>query len=160
MPRNLSSSATVWWKFIFPAIWISGFGAGTAALWFGDFRGPKNQPPPDEMRWIFLAVWLVASTVLVWFSRRLHRVSLRDDVLTISNYFSEISVTVTAISRVTQSYMSNPPTNTIHLHQQTSLGKRIVFVPAGRARFLSEHPTTTELKDIAARTHKDHHANA
>jgi len=160
MPRVLSSSATVWWKFIFPAIWISGFGAGTAALWRGAFHGLDNQPPPDWMRWVFLGVWLVASTVLVWFGRRLHRVCFGDKVLTISNYFREISVPVTAISRVTQSYMSNPPTITIHLDHKSSLGHRIVFVPAGRARFLSEHPTATELKGIAARTHRNHHTNA
>lgn len=32
----------MWWKFIFPAIWISGFGAGTAALWLGAFHGLKG----------------------------------------------------------------------------------------------------------------------
>ena len=160
MKRELSSSATVWWKFVFPAIWISGFGAGTAALWLGVFHGRDNQPPPDWMRWQFLGIWLAASAFLIWFSRRLFRVSLHDSTLIASNFFREVSIPVTAISRVTQSYMSRPPIITIHLDHQTLLGHRIVFVPAGPARYLSEHPTTTELKDILARTHKDHHANA
>ncbi|MGC3990226.1 MAG: hypothetical protein QM796_11200 [Chthoniobacteraceae bacterium] len=157
MQRELSSSLTAWWKFIFPAIWISGFGAGTAALWLGAFHGRDNQPPPDWRRWQFLAMWLGASAWLIWFARRLHRVSLQDGVLTASNFFREVSVPVTAISRVTQSYMSRPPTITIYLDHQTSFGHRIVFIPAGRAHYLSEHPTTTELKEILARTHKDHH---
>jgi len=151
MQRDLSSSLTVWWKFIFPAIWISGFGAGTVGLWLGAFHGRNNEPPPDWMRWQFLAMWLAASTYLIWFARRLHRVSLHDDVLTVSNFFREISVPVTAASRVTQSYMSNPPTISIHFDQPTALGRRIVFIPVGRAGFLSEHPTTTEIKGILAR---------
>lgn len=160
MQRELSSFVTVWWKFTFPAIWICGFGAATAAMWSGAFHGRYNEPPPDWMRWQFLAIWLVASTFLIWFGRPLRRVSLRDGVLTVSNFFREISVPVTTISRVTQSYMSRPPTITIHLDHQTPLGRRIVFIPAGPNHYLSEHPTTTELKGILARTHKDHHANA
>ena len=102
------------------------------------------------MRWLFLALWLAASTYHVWFGRRLCRVFLGDGVLVVSNFFREISVPVTAISRVTQSYMNRPQTITIHLDHQTSLGNRIVFVPAGPTHYLSEHPTTAELKGIQA----------
>jgi hypothetical protein len=160
MQRTLSSSLTVVWKFLFPTVWISGFGAGTAGVWLGAFRGPDHELPPDAMRWIFVGVWLIASTFLVWFARRLHRVSLHDGVLTVSNYFREISVPLANVSRVTQSYMSRPPTITIHLHHPTLFGQRIVFVPAGSPRFLSKHPTTTELKNILFRTHEGNHANA
>ena len=160
MQRELSSSVTVWWKFIFPAIWISGFGAGTAALWLGAFHGRDNQPPPDWMRWQFLLMWLAASVWLIWSSRRLHRVSLREDTLIVSNFFREVSIPFVAISRVRQSYMSRPTTITIHLDDRTTFGHRIAFIPCGPNHYLSEHPTTTELKGILARTHKDHHAIA
>lgn len=152
MQQTLSSSLTVVWKFIFPAVLISGFGAGTAALWLGAFQGRDNQLPPDWMRWQFLAMWLVTSTFLIWFSWRLRRVSLRDGVLTASNYLREISVPVTAISRVTQSYMSRPTTITIHLDCQTTLGRKIVFVPQGPHHFLSTHPITDALNEIVIRT--------
>lgn len=160
MQRTLSSSLTVVWKFLFPTVWITGFGAATVGLWLGAFRGRDQELPPDAMRWISLSVWLVASTFLIWFARRLHRVSLHDGVLTVSNYFREISVPLANVSRVTESYMRRPPTITLHLDNPTALGQRIVFVPAGRSRFFSEHPTTTELKNILSRMHKDGHANA
>jgi hypothetical protein len=158
--RELSSSSTVWYKFIFPAIWISAFSAANAAIWLGAFHGRDNEPPPDWMRWQFLAFWIVGSAFLIWFSRRLHRVSLRDNALVASDFFREVSIPLTAITRVSQSYMSNPTTITVYLDCQTSLGRRITFVPAGRSHYLSEHPITTELKAILARTHKTHHANA
>ncbi len=160
MQRELSSSATVWWKFIFPLIWISGFGAGTVALWLGAFHGRDNQPPPIWMRWQFLGIWLVASAFLIWFSSRLRRVSLRDGQLIVSNFFREVSIPVTVMTRVRQSYMSRPPTIIIYLDRQTPLGRRVVFVPEGRSHYLSEHPMTTELKAILARTHNDDHAIA
>lgn len=55
--------------------------------------------------------------------------------------------------------MIRPPTITIHLDHQTTLGRCMVFVPAGRAHYFSEHPTTTELKEILARTHQVHQAD-
>ncbi|HEY2411966.1 MAG TPA: hypothetical protein VGI40_06975 [Pirellulaceae bacterium] len=108
--RVYSSPFTVWWKFIFPLLWISGFGAGTAGLWLGVFHGRDNEPPPDWMRWQSLVMWLGFSAFLVWFASRLHRVSLQDDILTASNFYGEISIPADAICRVSQSYMSNPQT--------------------------------------------------
>jgi hypothetical protein len=149
--QTLSSSLTAWWKFIFPAVWISGFGAAALGLWLGVFRGRGHKPPPDWMRWQFLAMWLIGSAFLVWFSRRLHRVSIHDGVLTASNYFRTISVPLAAISRVRQSYLSNPQMISIYLDRQTGLGRKIVFVPRGRAHFLSEHPVTKALNEMIAR---------
>jgi hypothetical protein len=152
--RILSPSSTVWWKFGFPAIWISGIGIATAALWLGAFRGPGNSPPPDWTRWLSLVVWTAASTYLIWFSRRLHYVSLFEDVLTVSSYFNEAAISLAEVSRVTQSYMMNPPTITVHLDRETRLGRRIVFIPVGRRTYLFEHPITTELKELLDQSRK------
>lgn len=121
-------------------------------MWLGEFRGRNNELPPDSMRWIFLGVWLIVSAYLVWFAWRLRRVSLQDGMLIVSNYFREVSVPVADISKVKQSYMSNPPTINIHLDHPTELGQRILFVPAGSGGCFSEHSITTELKEIVART--------
>jgi hypothetical protein len=157
---RLSSSATLWWKFILPVLWISGFGAGTTALWCGAFHGRGGQPPPDWMRWQFLVMWLAGSALFIWSARRLHRVTLHNNTVTASNFFREIAVPVTAILRVRQSHFSRPPTITLHLDRDTALGRKIVFVPAGCRLYLWEHPITAQLKDLLAQAHKSNHANA
>jgi hypothetical protein len=102
------------------------------------------------MRWEFLAAWLIGSAFLVWFSRRLRRVLVHGGVLTASNYFHTISVPVAAISRIRQSCLSNPQTISIYLDRETVLGRKIVFVPCGRARFCSRRPTTEALDQLIA----------
>ena len=151
MNRTLSSFLTFPWKFIFPAVWIAGFGAGTVALWLDVFRGRDNQPPPDWMRWEFITLWAVGSGFLLWFSRRLCRVSISDNALFASNYFRHITVPLAAILRVRQSYMSRPQTITIYLDRQTELGRRIVFIPHGWPHFISRHPVTDSLNAIVER---------
>ena len=158
--RQLSSSLTGWWKVGFPTLWISGFGIATAALWLGVLRGRENQPPPDWVRWQFLAMWFAGSFYLVWFARRLCYVSLGDSGLTVSSFFRQATVPVTSICRVTQSYLSRPPTITLYLDRDTRLGRRIVFIPTGRNYYFSEHPITAELRAVLARTHQHDPANA
>jgi hypothetical protein len=61
MPRELSSRLTIWFKFIFPPVWISGFGLVTGMMLFVEFMaGPRGKPPP-ELKWILLAVWTATS---------------------------------------------------------------------------------------------------
>jgi hypothetical protein len=156
---QLSSSQTTGWKFHFPTYWTAGFGAAIVGIWLGAFRGPNHELAPAAMRWQLLGVWLISSTLLIRFGWRLHRVSLHDSTLTVSNYFREISIPMANVSRVTQSYMSKPPTITIHLKQPTALGRRILFIPAEQRPDLPEHPTTRVLKEILARTNKDDHPN-
>jgi hypothetical protein len=49
--RTLSSAQTFLTKFVFPAIWIPGFGLGTLGLWLGAF-GDDMVP----FKWVFLAL--------------------------------------------------------------------------------------------------------
>lgn len=72
--RTLSSAQTFWMKFVFPTIWISMFGLGTLALFLGALRGPDNSPPPDGMKWGFLAAWIAGTAFIYWASARLKRV--------------------------------------------------------------------------------------
>jgi hypothetical protein len=141
-------------------LWISGFGAGTAALWLGAFHGRDGLPSPDWMRWQFLAMWVAGSVLVIWFARRLHRVTLCESTVIASNFFREIAVPVTAILRVRQSHFSRPPTITLHLDCDTALGRKIVFVPAGCRLYLWQHPVTAQLKDLLSQARKSNHANA
>lgn len=151
MRRELSSPfTTIWWKFVFPAIWIAGFGTGTVAMWLGALHGRNDLPAPDWMRWLFLIIWPAASAFLILSGRRLHRVHLHGDTLTASNLFREFSAPITIISGI----LTRPTTITIDLEHDTPLGRRIVFVPVGSNHYLSKHPITVELEAIVGRKRK------
>jgi len=139
--RILSSPYTVFWKFIFPSIWITGFGAGAVMAAFAD---------QGDSRWIFPSVWILGSSWLLWFALRLRRVSISDETLHISTYVREISLPLSAISRVTQSYMSRPQTITLRTDRDTPLGRKFVFVAAGWPRIVSRHPLAVQLEELVA----------
>jgi len=151
-PRNLLSSPyTVFWKFIFPAIWITGFGAGAVAV---------ALTAAGESRWIFPSMWLVGSVWLLWFALRLRRVAIGGDTLYVSTYLREIPLPLVSISRVTQSYISGPQTITLHADSDTPLGRKFVFVAAGWPRMLWRHPLAVQLEQLVAQHRSPNHANA
>jgi hypothetical protein len=151
--RPLSSSLIGWWKFVFPIVWVAGFGAVTVAIWLGAFSGLDNEPASEWMRWQSLIMWLAGSLWLIWFSRRICRVGISEDTIFASNYSRHIGVPLSAILRVSQSYMSRPQTITIHLDRETTLGRKIVFIPHGVPHYLSRHPVTDQLLAIVDRYH-------
>jgi hypothetical protein len=148
--RILSSPYTVVWKFGFPAIWICGFGAGAIAAGIS---------ATDANRWIFPLVWIVASAWLLWFALRLRRIAISDDTLYVSTYFREISLPLSQICRVTQSYISRPQTIALHADRDTLLGRKFVFVAPGWPRIISRHPLAIELEERIAQRRSASHAN-
>ena len=137
-------------KFVFPSFWIGMFGMGTCGLWLGAFHD-RNGPPPEFMKWAFLAAWLVGSGFILWFCSRVKRVQVDDEALYVSNYWSEVRIPFTEVSHFTQSYMSRPPTVTIHLRSVSPVGQRIVFIPKFRWVLFGTHPIITELQALCDR---------
>src|SRR5664279_2348811 len=105
--RQLSSASTFWAKFVFPAIWISGFGLGTVLLWLGDFHGRNNEAPPPLVKFVFLGAWVLGSTFILLANAGLKRVRLEERQLRISNYVHEISISLSAIVDVRQNRWLN-----------------------------------------------------
>ena len=144
-PRIVSSSSTVFWKFIFPGLWIVGFGAGAVVSAF-------TSAPGDSSRWLPVCIWLGGSAFLFFFSVRLCWVAISGGCLLVSTYFREISVPLSAISRVTQSYLSRPQTLTVCVDRDTTLGRKFLFVAPGWPRIFRRHPLAIELEQIAAQS--------
>ncbi len=143
-PRVVSQS-TVFWKFVFPGLWIVGFGAGAiASALFGESQGSS--------RWVALGIWLVSSPLLVFFSARLRWVAISGESLRVSSYFREAAVPLSAVSRVTQSYLSRPQTLTVHVDRDTPLGRSFSFVAPGWPRIFSKHPLAIELEQLATKS--------
>jgi hypothetical protein len=151
MHRTLSSAQTVLMKWVFPALWIGGFGIGTCLLWFDALRGGNGVPPPEWMKWQFLAIWLVGTVFIVWFCGRLKRLQVDDETLYVSNYWSEVCIPFTEVDHFTESHWTRPPTVTIHLRNLSPYGERIVFIPKARWFPRGPHPVVSELQALCDR---------
>jgi hypothetical protein len=148
--RTLSSAQTVWLKFVFPTIWISMFVLGNLGLFLGAFHGPDNEPPPEALKWSFLAFSSVGTAYLVWNCGRLKRVRADASAIYVSNYFKEIRVPFEAIADVTEKRWNNIHPVTIHLRSPTDFGDRIIFTPKIRIRAWQPHPVVGELRGLSA----------
>jgi hypothetical protein len=147
--RTLSSAQTFWMKFVFPTIWISMFGLATLALFLGALRGPDNSPPPEDMKWGFLAAWVGGTAFIYWASARLKKVRIADSALYVSNYLKEVRIPLDAVADVTENRWINIHPVTIHLRTTTDFGDRITFMPKIRIFGWRSHPVVAELRGLA-----------
>ena len=141
MIEKLSSSLTFWHKFLFPAIWITGFGIGTISLW--------TTSDDSSMKWDFLCVWLVGSSFLLWHAILLKKVTLHNDHLIVQNYFSENIVPISNIKEVTQSWFVHPPIVKLMLDPPCEFGDKIVFIPRFKVNLrVWGNPITEQLRQL------------
>jgi hypothetical protein len=138
-------------KYVFPALWIGLFGLGTCGLWLGAFHGRNGDPPLEWMKWLFLVAWLVGTGFILWSCGRLKRVQVDDEALYVSNYWSEVRVPFTEVSHFAQSFLSRPPTVTVHLRSVSPVGERVVFIPKFRWVVFGTHPIISELQALCDR---------
>jgi hypothetical protein len=148
---HLSSAWTFWTKFVFPAVWISGFGMGTVLLWSGRFHDGNNAMPPPQMKFIFLAAWVLGSTFIFWASAGLKRVRMDERQLYVSNYIKEIYIPFGAIVDVKQNRWLNSRPITIYFRDSTDFGDKARFMHKWRIhiRFWRIDPVVNELKKLA-----------
>jgi hypothetical protein len=140
--RRLSSAFTFIYKFIFPIVWISGFGFGTLMLWVGS--------PPSEMKWMFLAFWAVGTSFILWGCACLKKVSLSKGSLCVSNFVREIVIPTNMIARVSENRWINIHPVTIHFRCPTEFGDSITFMPKMQFFMWRSHPVVAELMQIAS----------
>jgi hypothetical protein len=151
--QTLSSAWTFSAKFIFPAVWISGFGLATILPWSGGFHDGNNALPPPQMNFVFLVVW-VAGSFIFWASAGLKRVCIDEGHLKVSNYVREISIPFTAIIDVRQNRWINSRPITIYFREATEFGDSATFMPKQQFRitFWRVDPVVDELKQLAGLT--------
>jgi hypothetical protein len=151
--KTLSSAQTFFMKVLFPPVWISMFGLGTLALWFGAMHGKNGSQPPEAMKWLFLLLWLAGTAFILWGCAGLKRVRVDSNFLYVSNYLREISVPLKMISDVEEIRWINIHPVTVHFRSTTDFGRRITFMPRIRMFALwSSHPVVAELKHLAGLT--------
>jgi len=144
--RQLSSHLTFFYKFIFPAIWISGFVAGTAACFAGGFRDQNGNPLPMDVCWGFLGATVAGAIFLYWTCVRLKVVWLENGHLCVSNYLRTEQIPLVDVAEVEERrWSSNHPIIVRFVHE-TCFGTAVVFIPRPRWVVLRPHPIAEELR--------------
>jgi len=147
--RTLSASETFFAKFIFPTIWIVGFGLGTIAVTRSPVRSPEPTLFGAPIGWCFPIFWLAGSIFLTWTCFPLKRVRLDGDALLISNYVQEIRVPLADVTGVTENRFVNPRTISVTFRTPTAFGQRVMFIPRGSGvRFWKESLVIEELQAL------------
>ncbi len=131
-------------KFVFPALWIPGFGAGAIASFFA-------AAPPSRGR-DFLFAWVAGSLFIWWACARLKKVRIDGSNLYVSNYLKEICVSADAVSDVTENHWLNIHPVTIHFSHDTPFGRSVIFMPKSRLIPFLSHPVVKELRALSITT--------
>ncbi len=148
--RTISSKLTFITKFVFPTFWITLFGFGTFAMWAGQLTDRQGAPPPIEIKFVFLAVFVAGSLFILWTCVRLKEVRVDDRLIYVSNYLKEISVPVDTIADITENRWINYRPVTIHFRCDTEFGNKITFMPKrGLIAPWRSHPVVGELQRLA-----------
>jgi hypothetical protein len=142
--RRLSSTLTTFYKVIFPAIWLSGFGVGTFAVLI-------SSNVPKELHVIFPAAWLFGLLVCWFLCFPLKHVSILDGDLHVGGLRRTIIVPLSEVTAVTGSVMQNPESITLWLKHESAFGPKIKFMPELRFFRFSTHPTVTLLNDATGK---------
>ena len=145
--KVISSFLTSIYKFIFPTVWIGGFGLGTLMLFASK----------EEQRFQFLIAWIAGSLFAYWGLVRLKWVAFDGENIYISNFIKMISVPLADIEKVTENVLINIHPVYITFNHETEFGRKIVFMPKfylGIAFFLS-HPVVEELRGLAEERKKE-----
>jgi hypothetical protein len=150
MSERLSSSATLYYKVILPALWITMFGYGTLAMWLGYF--PKPSQPPEEVKLVFLVVWLACSAFLMIDTMRLKTVTLDNDDLVIKNFTAVIRVPLRNINHISESRFTRPKTVSLSVYPPCEYGEKITFIPRPTFqisfKLWGEHPIVMKLRQL------------
>jgi hypothetical protein len=145
---------TLFYKFIFPTLWLAGFASGTLFMfrhieptgWVG------GDAPPTHVRWAFLGATVVGVIAFSSTCMRFKKVSVTGDQLLVSNYVRTIQVPLTNVARITGTVLVGPAMIWISFHEPTPFGHRIVFMPSvRRSSMLRVHPVAGELQGLVDR---------
>jgi hypothetical protein len=140
---------TYFYKMIFPALWIMGFGALTVLIWLGNLKGRALQPA--GVRWFVLFVWCVGTGFLIRYSRMLKEVWLYNDQLIVSDYNTEEMVPLRQVTEVKETRFWNPQLIKLRLRRAGRWGDRIVFIAPIRFQFVfMNHPLAGELRSLVS----------
>ncbi len=141
--ERLSSLLTFFDKFIFPTVWLGGFGLGTVLLLL-------NPPRDGENPLVLVAALAFGAVVFYRWGFSLKRVRATENGLLVSNYRREIFVPYEWICGVRENKLINIRPITVQLRSATAFGSSFVFMPYTALVLFGDHPAATLLRERAA----------
>lgn len=147
--RRISSRWTAFYKFVFPVL----FAIGCVNVFF--LIGPPwaIRGLNSAQDWFVYVIPFLFVGFTVWLGWGLRRVTIGapNRQLYVSNYRKEISIPFSEIANVTEFRFSDPRRITIHLHNETEFGKKIVFLGTYRLGgwLAGPHPIVDELLKLS-----------
>jgi hypothetical protein len=147
--QTISSASTFWMKFVFPPLWIAGFGFGAFILWFGLARGKLGELPPIGLKYTFAIVWVAGTTFVLWIALRIKRIQIDETHLYVSTGFKEIAIPIMEIAAVKELRWIRGHPITIRFKNLTACGTSVMFLPKLSLGFWSKHPVVEELRQWA-----------
>lgn len=144
MRNNVTSSATVFWKFFFPTFWIVFFGTLTLGIIFTDI---KPTGIPKNAFSILMCITLLLGIILFYLTIiRLKKVEMDGESFYVTNYFKWYKYSYDSIDRIVEKDLVLAKVVTIKLKQKGKFGKKMFFLANHRAlnEFLKENPEVTQ----------------
>lgn len=134
---------TFFYKFVFTAVFVGGFGLGTVGMFL------SSDPEAEQARWWFPLVWLASTGFLWWTCARLKRVRIGVQGLKISNYGRTVTVPFQDVVSVTQHVWVSTKPITLGFARDTPFGRSVLFMPPLSYRLLIDDPIVGQLRDLA-----------
>jgi hypothetical protein len=147
--RKISSSSTVFYKYVFPVIWFGGCGLILALATLPAVV--QNQAP------IFIVLPPIVMMVIGYILMRalifdlVDEVFLNGDEIIIRNGGEVDQFAVTNILNVDSTVMTNPERITLTLKRPCAFGSEVTFSPTMRFWMFQRHPIARELIELAHR---------
>ena len=138
--RELSSPLTFFYKFIFPLLWLGGFGYGVRSVIFS--------PQAYDARWLqYMVIWLGVFLFIYFTTGDVKKVHIDGNRLVVSNFFSTEEINISMVAAVDGTSFLSPKLVWFILKEPSSFGKKISFLPRHRmSAGLGKHPVVQELQ--------------
>lgn len=147
--KTISLKQTLFLKIFLPLAWVVLAGTGTLGAWMGWFQERYGSSMVD-LKWFSLAIMLLGTPVVVWFSLRLKRVRMDSNQLLISSFSRETAITFDMIADVKENVaVTNLHPITVYLKQPTVFGRTIFFLTPFRLSGWSSQPIADELRALS-----------
>ncbi len=140
--ETLSSSATFFYKFILPSLWIGLFGLVTITMFVTDSAS-------SNLKWQFLGAWIIGGVLIYMMCARIKKVMFDGSLIYVSNYFESDTIEISKVLSVSGTILLSPELVWFKVKEETSFGDTIIFMPKFRLLSgFSKSPAVKKLKII------------
>ena len=145
MPQRLSSRWTFYYKYVFPILWIPGFGLATLAVWSGSMN--TGEQIPIEIKVFVVAAWILGSVIMLWLALRVKTVYLEGDRLLVSGGLKEVRIPLVDVAAISETRLWNPKMIKVSLTRTVEYTDHIVFLAPITFRLVfMDDPTAKDLR--------------